>query len=118
MGDFGDGDVALGVEFADVHDHRGELAQEQVAGLAFDVKMVAGVGFAGLALDPIPKALRAVLIEEDEQVFDVLLGDLFLDGGARLRVGDARSGRDFEHDDAGKLRDRCAGEMVDVFALA
>ncbi len=61
----GDGDVALCIQFANVHDHRRELAEKKIARLAFDVEVVAGIDLCALAFDPIPKALRAPGIDED-----------------------------------------------------
>ncbi len=85
----------------------------RLAGLAPDVKMIARVGLARLALDPTPEALGARAVEEDEQVFDVVLGHVLGDGGAGLDVGDAVRGGDFKHGDAGKLGDGLArvGEL-------
>ena len=56
-GHFDDADVALGVEFGEVEDHLAELAEEQVAGLALDVEVVARDLLAVLPLDPVPEAL-------------------------------------------------------------
>src|SRR5215210_2108479 len=66
IGDFGDGDVPFGIEFADVHNHCGELAEEQIAGLALDVEMIARMSFATFAIYPVPETLSAVRIEKDE----------------------------------------------------
>ena len=109
VGDFEDGDVAFGVQFADIHHHAGELAEKEVARLAFDVQVIAGMGFAAVAFDPVPEALAAGGIEEDEQVFEVLLGHLFLDGGAGFGIRDAIGGFDFEHHHTRQLGNRGEG---------
>ena len=121
-GDFGDGDVALGIELADVHDHRGEFAEEEVAGLAFDVEMVAGIDLRAVAFHPIPEALRAVGIGEDEEVLVMELGDFLRDGGAGFAVGNRGGTGDFQHDDAGEMgklsspESEAAGLLIDRLA--
>src|SRR5437762_3023537 len=70
--------------------------------------MIASVGLAGLAFDPVPEALGASGIEKNEKVFDVLLGDVLLDGSARLRVRDAVAYGDFEGNHPSQLGDRGA----------
>ena len=88
--DFGEGDVALRVEFADVNDHRGEFADEQVAGLAPDIEMVARVRLAGLAFDPIPKTLRTRGVGEYEEVFVAVLRVILPHADEILRAKDER----------------------------
>src|ERR1700730_5988956 len=81
------GDVALSVELADVHHHRRELAQKEIARLPFDVKVVAGIDLGPLAFHPIPQALRALAIDEDEQILVMEFRNLLGDRRTRLAVG-------------------------------
>lgn len=85
------------------------LPKKEVAGLSFDVEMVAGMGFVALALDPIPETLAAGGVEKDEQVFEMLLGHLLLDGGPSFGVRDSVAGFDFQHHDACQLGNGGAG---------
>ena len=117
-GYFRERDISLRVEFANVHDERGELAQEQIAGLAFDVEMVAGMGFAGLALDPIPEALRARGIGEDEKILRRERRDGGVNGRAAFGVGNRAARRgDFKDVNAGEHRHGCAVELDTAFGL-
>jgi len=50
--------------------------------------MVARVRLAGLALNPIPEALRARSVGEDEEVFVTVFRDLFLNGDSRFGIRD------------------------------
>jgi hypothetical protein len=67
-----------------------------------------------LALNPEPEGLRARGIDEDEDVFDALEGEPFpqrlLGSGIRERRGFVLGG-DFNHGEAGKLRDLTRGPV-------
>ena len=63
------------------------LLKKQVAGLAFDVEVIAGMGLAGLAFDPVPEALGAGGVDEDQNVLVMELGDLFVNRNPAPGVG-------------------------------
>jgi hypothetical protein len=113
--DFDQADVPILVELADVEDHLAELAHEQVARLALDIEMISGIDLTVLPLGPVPEALSALLVEEDQDVLVMVLGDFLVDRRACLRVRDmpVSLGRaDFEHRDPGKLGDLLAFEPM------
>ena len=105
-GDFDDAGVALFVEFADVENNLAKFAHKEVARLAFDVQVVSRIALAGLAFDPVPKALRSGRVEEDQNVFVVLGENLLMDGRPSLRVWNRSAvGSDLEYDSPRKLGD-------------
>ena len=79
LGDINDADVTLGVEFGEVEDHLAELAEEQVAGLALEVEVIARDLLALLPLDPVPEALCSLSVHEDQKILVVKLDDLLVD---------------------------------------
>ena len=109
--DLDDADVALGVELAEVEDHLAELAEEQVAGLALEIEVIARELLTVLPLDPVPEALGSLAVDEDQQVLVVMLGDFLVDGGARLGIRDrAVVCLDFQDDGPGQFGDVPADE--------
>ena len=68
--------------------------------------MLTGAEFAIFAFDPVPEAVRALAIDEDEQVFVVVLGDFAMEGEPGFGVGDvAIVGMYFEDDRAAEFGD-------------
>jgi len=67
-GSFSERQIALSVQFRDVHDHRGKLADKQIARLTLEIGMLSGMRFARLTLHPIPEALRRRRVGEDKEV--------------------------------------------------
>ncbi len=66
--------------------------------------MVAGGGFAVLPLDPVPEALRAALIHENEKILVVQRGYLLVQHSAGLGVGYLPGlGSNLQNHDAGQL---------------
>jgi hypothetical protein len=65
--------------------------------------MVARISLSSFAFDPVPEALRAIAIDEDEKVFVMELGDFLGDGCTRFTVGNWPFGRNFKDSDTGKL---------------
>ena len=86
--DFGDGYVTGFVQLAHIDDHGRELAEEEVAGLAAHVEVIARVGLPVLPLHPVPEALGALPVGEDEQVLVVQCSDFLVQRCAGLGGGD------------------------------
>ena len=68
LSDLGDGDVPGRLELGQVDDEAGELGEEEIAGLIAAEVVVARVGPAPLAGRPLPEALPALPVDEDQQV--------------------------------------------------
>ncbi len=97
-------DVAAFVEVFKIDCERRQLAQDEIARLAADVYVRPGNNFPVFAFRPIPEALRALRIHEDENVLVVKFGDFLVNGCAVGGVRDrAVIGLDFDYRDAGKL---------------
>ena len=115
-GGLGDGDVAIFIELREIDDEGGELGEEQVAGLTFEIMVAAGVGFRTIALHPEPDGATALGIDEDENVFDGVRSDAFPDGllGFCIRESGVRiGGDDFKNAETGEL-----GNFVSMVADA
>jgi hypothetical protein len=74
--------------------------------------VIAGVGLTFITFDPIPKALRPVPIDEDQEILVMQSRNLLMNGGTRLGSRNrTRRGGYLEDVDATKLRDLSAGEF-------
>ena len=109
-----DADVSLGVEIGKVEHHLVELAEEEVAGLALEVKVIARDLLTVLPLDPVPEALRPLSVHEDQEVLVVELGDLFVDAGAGLGVRDRRRRVLRPPERRPRLTRRCGGRRIAI----
>ncbi len=104
-------DIAGLIKLGYIHEHGAELAQEQVAWLTVHVQVLAGDRAFSIAFDPIPKALRALTIEKDQQVFIEEFCCIAVDSGAQLSIGQRPRGRShFEDNDPRQLGDGSQGE--------
>ena len=103
----GKGEMALIVQLVDVHHDAGNLGDEQVARLAFDIQVFTREALAAFPLDPEPEALGGMdafsTIHEEDQVLVGVLGQGFMDGEAS---GSLRQPDHHEGDHAGEFGNR------------
>src|SRR6266404_1120935 len=84
--------VASLVKLAYIKDHRTKLAEKEIAGLTLNVQMLAGSKLTVFTLDPVPKTLRPLAVNENEKVFVMKLRYFFMNCCKRLGPWDLAVG--------------------------
>ena len=64
--DLNETDIPFFIELRYIEYHLTEFTNEQITRLTLYIKMVAWIGFAVLALDPVPETLRVVMIKKHQ----------------------------------------------------
>ena len=101
MSDFDDTYISLRIKVGEVEYHLAQFSQEQVSGLTIAEQVFPSQGLSVLPLNPVPKALRTIAVDENQQVLVMPFGDLFVNGRSHFRVGDLTLCRlDFKHNGA------------------